>query len=74
LTIIQITLFVEQAMHDDPADLDGDGQFDLIDLVIMGEEQDGENKPPAQSGCLVMLLISGGTLAGLMWKISDWLV
>jgi hypothetical protein len=29
-------------MHDDPADLDGDGQFDLIDLVIMGEEDDGQ--------------------------------
>lgn len=60
-------------MHDDPADLEGDGQFDLIDLVIMGEEDDGEKTPSAQSGCLVLLVPLGSFLITAWWGCMKWL-
>lgn len=59
-------------MHDDPADLDGDGQFDLIDLDILDEEQNGQHGPQGQSGCLVLLVATGGLLAGAWWGCLTW--
>jgi|MTBAKSStandDraft_1061840.scaffolds.fasta_scaffold08156_3 hypothetical protein len=44
----------------DKADLDGDGEFDAIDITIL---EDGEpvnkNPPGKKSGCCVLLLVGG---------------
>jgi hypothetical protein len=45
----------------DPADLDGDGEFDAIDLMIL-EEQSERSKKNNNSGCGVFLVLSIITL------------
>ena len=45
---------------DDPADLDGDGQFDAIDMVILEESERSTKKN--NSGCGVFLVLSIITL------------
>lgn len=50
---------------DEPADLDGDGRFDAIDISILenGEESD---RRKMNSGCCVPVFLFGATLiAGL---------
>ena len=39
-------------MNDDPADLDGDGEFDALDIEIMNNP--GKREPP---GCGLFLLL-----------------
>jgi len=41
---------------DDPADLDGDGEFDAIDLMILEEESERSVKKN-KSGCGVFLVL-----------------
>ncbi|KGO33738.1 hypothetical protein JT06_12330 [Desulfobulbus sp. Tol-SR] len=45
---------------DDPADLDGDGEFDAIDMVILEESERSVKKN--NSGCGVFLVLSIITL------------
>ena len=48
----------------DPADFDGDGEFDGIDIAFL-ENEDGEgNKKPARGngGCCVVLLAIGSSI------------
>jgi hypothetical protein len=60
---------------EDPADLDGDGEFDAIDLMIMN---DGENQKPTSprgsSGCCVVLLIMGGSVSAGWWMVGKYFV
>lgn len=46
----------------DEADLDGDGEFDAIDMMIMDEEESGPDKT-GKTGCVVPLLIGAGVLS-----------
>jgi len=46
--------------EDDPADLDGDGEFDAIDMVILEESERSVKKN--NSGCGVFLVLSIITL------------
>jgi len=43
----------------DKADLDGDGEFDAIDLMILEEEEPENKNSPSKSGCFVLLLAVG---------------
>lgn len=45
----------------DDADLDGDGEFDAIDMMILGEEETEPNKT-GKTGCVIPLLIATGVL------------
>ncbi len=48
----------------DPADLDGDGEFDGIDIAFL-ENEDGEgNRKPASgnSGCCVVCFVVGSSI------------
>jgi len=45
---------------DDPADLDGDGEFDAIDMMILEESERSAKKN--KSGCGVFLFLSIITL------------
>ena len=45
---------------DDPADLDGDGEFDAIDMMILEESERSVKKN--NSGCGVFLVLSIITL------------
>lgn len=51
----------------DPADLDGDGEFDAIDMKIL-EDGEQKKKPPGggNAGCCVVLLFIGSTI-GAGW-------
>lgn len=48
----------------DPADLDGDGEFDAIDISILENEDGGGSKQPASgnSGCCVFFLAIGSSV------------
>jgi hypothetical protein len=54
----------------DPVDLDGDGEFDAIDIVIL-EEGKG-NAPPSNrsTGCCWVVMAIGATFAGTAFTIS----
>ncbi len=56
----------------DPADLDGDGEFDAIDIFIMENGVDGGGRK-INSGCCVLVFLLGSTLiAGL--RMVDYLI
>ena len=53
--------------YEDPADFDGDGEFDGIDIAFLEGEDNGEKKPAKwKSGCCVTSLsrASCGILEG----------
>jgi hypothetical protein len=53
---------------DDPADLDGDGEFDAIDLMILEE---GEKKSECgNNGCCVAFLTFGASIMAISWGLS----
>ncbi|GAB4343236.1 MAG: hypothetical protein Kow0089_18860 [Desulfobulbaceae bacterium] len=62
-------------MHDfDPADLDGDGEFDAIDIHIMeeGEKEDQSPQPGARGCCFLLAVLAGGVgavVAGVRYFI-----
>ena len=56
----------------DPGDLDGDGEFDAIDIAIMEDGVDNEARK-GNSGCCVMLFLLGSIFpAGLV--VGDYLI
>lgn len=58
-------------MNHDPADLDGDGEFDAIDIVIL-EEGNNSNQPQNRNtGCCIFVLLTGATFAGTAYTISQ---
>jgi hypothetical protein len=61
-------------MNHDPADIDGDGEFDAIDIVILEE---GKVSNPRQqnrnTGCCLTVII-GVTVAGAAFTISKLII
>lgn len=53
----------------DPADLDGNGEFDAIDISIM-EDEIGDGK----RGCCVTLILIGSSVGTGLWWIGRSLV
>ena len=53
----------------DPADLDGDGEFDAIDISIMEDEVGDEKK-----GCCVTLILIGSSIGTGFWWVDRFLV
>jgi len=53
-------------MNHDPADLDGDGEFDGIDIAILDEGENNSSRQPKNqnTGCCLPFLIVGSSLAG----------
>ena len=54
----------------DHADLDGDGEFDAIDIEIL---EDGENQggaPGSGSGCMVIFAIGVSLVAGIFGAVK----
>ena len=57
-------------MSQDSADLDGDGEFNAIDITILEE---GESKTSAQNkntGCCLPFLIVGSSITGAAFIIN----
>ncbi len=57
-----------------PLDLNGDGD-DAMEMCLFFDEdgkqgKQGGSKPPGNSGCCVVLLVIGSSLAGAMWGIN----
>ena len=55
----------------DPADLDGDGEFDAIDIVILEEGQDSSPPPTnRKTGCCWAVMVTGAAFSGAAFTIS----
>jgi hypothetical protein len=54
----------------DPADLDDDGEFDAIDIVILEEGQDSAPPPNRKTGCCWAVIVTGAAFAGAAFTIS----
>lgn len=65
-------------MHDfeDPADLDGDGSFDAIDMMILedGDQDKRSSSGGGNSGCCVVLLGVGASVGVGWWLVGSYLV
>lgn len=48
----------------DNADLDGDGEFDCIDIEILEESNSLEDSKSSKTGCCVPLLLAGASISG----------
>lgn len=50
----------------DKADLDGDGEFDGIDIAILDEGENNSSRQPKSqnTGCCLPFLIAGSSLVG----------
>jgi len=58
----------------DHADLDGDGEFDAIDMMILeGGEQEKKSSGGGNSGCCVVLLGIGASCVSGYWVVSNLL-
>ena len=66
---------MDTCMNDhDPADLDGDGRFDAIDIEIM---EDGENCKQPQNGkigCCMVLFAAVSLLSTGVWLAGNYLI
>jgi hypothetical protein len=56
----------------DPADLDGDGEFDAIDISIMEDGEDSGGTKNKGGCCVMFFLIGTHCIAGLI--IIDYLI
>jgi hypothetical protein len=52
--------------HHDPADLDGDGEFDAIDIAILEDGQSTNRK----TGCCWAVMVTSAAFAGAVFTIS----
>jgi hypothetical protein len=62
--------------NNDPADLDGDGNFDALDISIMEEER-GARRPinnNGSSGCCVFWLVLGSVAGSGWWCVGHYLI
>ena len=58
----------------DEADLDGDGEFDAIDMMILEDgEQEKKSSGGVSSGCCIVLLAIGATCGSGYWVVSNLL-
>jgi hypothetical protein len=60
----------------DPADFDGDGEFDGIDIAFLEDEDGNKKKEPARgnSGCCIVLLAIGFSIGIGYWCVSQYFV
>ncbi len=57
----------------DHADLDGDGEFDAIDLSIMEDNNRRNQSPRGNNGCCVLLLTIGSSV-GIGWSLVRYCI
>ena len=72
---MQFSLVNTMDNFEDSADLDGDGEFDAIDMMVM--EDEAKEQPPAprgSSGCCVVLLGIGTSIGAGWWIVGNFLV
>jgi hypothetical protein len=59
-------------MNHAPADLDGDGEFDAIDIAILEEDNSGSTQPKNRNtGCCSFFMITGATFARVGKKTEE---
>jgi hypothetical protein len=57
---------------DDPADLDGDGEFDAIDISIMENSENSDGRKNHSGCCVLVFLLGSMLIAGL--RLVDYLI
>jgi hypothetical protein len=57
-------------LNHDPADIDGDGEFDAIDIAILEEDKGVKQPQIPNAGCCLMLMVTGATFAGAVIALS----
>ncbi len=58
----------------DEADLDGDGEFDGIDISFLEDgEQEKKSSGGGSSGCCVVLLAIGGSVSAGWWVVGNYM-
>ncbi len=58
----------------DEADLDGDGEFDAIDMMIIEDGEQEKKKPgKGNAGCCVALLAIGSSGSAGWWVVDNFL-
>ena len=60
-------------LNHDPADIDGDGKFDAIDIAILEEEKDVKQPQNWNAGCSLVLMVTGVTFAGAVIALSHFI-
>ena len=60
-------------MNHDPADLDGDGEFDAIDVVILEEGKNPRQPPNKSTGCCWVIMVIGAGFAGIAFTIIKFI-
>lgn len=57
---------------EDPADLDGDGEFDGIDIEILkdGEEEEKQRSGKGNPGYCLVLLAGGSSISTGWWMVT----
>ena len=59
----------------DEADLDGDGEFDAIDLMNLEDgEQEEKSSGGGSSACCTVLLAIGASISAGWWVVENYLV
>ncbi len=59
----------------DEADLDGDGEFDAIDMLILEDgEQEKKSSGGGSSGCCMVLLAVGGSVSVGWWVVGNFII
>ncbi len=56
-------------LNPDPADIDGDGEFDVIDIAILEEAKDGKQPHNRNAGCCLVLMITSAIFTGAVFAI-----
>jgi hypothetical protein len=51
----------------DPADLEGDGKFDAIDISILEGDRPPNYKKKMSGGCCVIIITLGATFSAGLW-------
>ena len=58
----------------DHADLDGDGEFDAIDMEILEDGEKSGGPPGSGSGCMVLLVFAASLVVGGGYGILEFLL
>jgi len=57
-------------LNQDPADLDGDGESDAIDIAILEENKDVKQPQHRNTGCCLAFMLTSATFARAVFIIS----
>ena len=55
----------------DPADLDGDGEFDAIDIAILEGDKEVDRSQYRNTGCCLAFMIIGATIVGAVVAVRQ---